>query len=146
VPPERFDAPHLARLLEELGAPGSSLIGRALGWLKLNAEFAHVSTARYITRDGLVMEAPGDAQQAADQEIARTEHPHTPRNSRDELVALWSSVLTSSAGLPSVPDLRQVTRKLLGGLFNLVRGDPVPLRDLADHAPINYFSGIAGRG
>ena len=145
VPPERFDAAHLARLLEELGAPGSSLIGRALGWLKLNAEFAHVSTARYIDRHGLVTEAPGDAQQAADQEIARKEHPHSPRNARDELVALWSSLLTSSAGLPSVPDLRQVTRKLLGGLFNLVRGDPVPLRDLADHAPINYLSGITGR-
>ena len=146
VPPERFDAAHLARLLEELGAPGSSLIGGALGWLKLNAEFAHVSTARYINRNGLVMEAPGDAEQAADQEIARKEYPHSPRNLRDDLVALWSSLFTSPAGFPSVPDLQQVSRKLLHGLFNLVRGDPVPLRDLTDHAPINYLSGIAGRG
>jgi hypothetical protein len=144
VPPERFDAAHLGRLLEELGVPGPSFIGRTLGWLKVNAQFAHVSTARYINRNGHVMETPSDAEQAADQEIARKEYPYTPRQTRDQLVALVNSLLTSSAGLPSVPDLQQVTGKLLRGVFNLVRGDPVPLRDLADHAPINYFSGIAG--
>jgi hypothetical protein len=146
VPPERFDAAHLARLLEELGVPGPSLIGRTLRWLKLNAQFAHVSAAHYIDRNGLLTETPSDKKQAADQEIARKEYPYTLRHSRDQLVALLNSLLTSSAGLRSVPDLPRVTRKVLGGVFNLVRGDPVPLRDLADHAPINYLSGITGRG
>jgi len=146
VPPERFEAAHLARLLEELGVPGPSWIGRTLGLLKLSAQFAHVSTARYIDRNGLVTETSGDAEQAADQKSAREAYPHAPRHARDQLVAHLRSLVTSSASFSSVPDLQQVTRKLLGGVFNLVRGDPVPLRDLADHAPINYFSGIAGRG
>jgi len=155
VPPERFDGPHFSALFEELGNfEKLKPLARGAAWLaaKFTAnalagvfdafgariEFAHVAPPRYIRFDGAIVNDPDAALQAQDQAAARRAYPYSTEAQLKKLVTLLRSLAPPSTG-------RGAPRDFVRGVFELLQADPVPLRDLADHAPINYLSGIAGR-
>ena len=81
---------------------------------------------------------------AADQQAARAAYPGSAkRDSPDS--GSSSNSLRLPSGEQTPVRLGRFRATSLRGLFHLIRGDPVPLRDLADHAPINYVSALAGR-
>jgi hypothetical protein len=163
VPPERFDAEHFSQLFDELGLSSfaSTALGQTLGWLRLPGTFVHLAPPRFIFSDGHVENDPESGRQATDQKTARTAYPHSPTN-------VLAQLKTRLASLPA-PDrpgfigwikklftgpnaTAETTATALSGLrasiselFRLAQSPVVPLRDLADHAPLNYFSGLAGR-
>jgi hypothetical protein len=147
VPPERFDAAHFSTLFDELvqfdllkpvARLAASSLGRAFERLDPPIAFAHVAPPRYVCRDGTVIDAPMAAEQAEDQRAARAAYPHSTTLQFAQLSTLFK-------GLRGLASGQDTLRAVVHRLFELVRGDPVPLRDLADHAPINYLSGITGR-
>ncbi len=155
VPPERFDAGHFSKLFGELGnfdglnpfkrkmaeavaAIAAKILAQGFRALRPPLEFVHVAPPRYIRFDGSVVDHPGEATQSQDQRAARAAYPHSTANQFDRLQALFKALHATTSG-PS--ELRAFIHRL----FGLARGDPVPLRDLADHAPINYVSGVTGR-
>jgi hypothetical protein len=146
IPPEQFDLDHVRPLLAEL-APGLSIplvVERALRTLlerfPISWQFEHVGQEVYADRHGRL----GAAVDMGDQAQARSAYPGLIAGHRGgpEPVS-W----TALAALLAKPDLslpqklEQVVNVLLDGL----RGDPVPMRDLADHTPLNYVSIFSGR-
>ncbi len=155
VPPERFERDPFFTLFNELGnferlpaiarKPAETLakaVARGLEAAFSGAvpkiEFSHVAPARYIRFDGTIVDNPTGAAQTQDQWTARRAYPHSTEAELGRLVKLLTSLGASAAR-------RDALRNFTRGVFGLVRGDLVQLRDLADHAPINYVSGIAGR-
>lgn len=155
VPPERFDASHFSTLFGELGnfdglSPIKRKVAEAVAQIAARAlahgfrslrpplEFTHVAPPRFIRADGGLVENPSVDQQLQDQRAARAAYPHSTANQLDQLQALLKALHAPASGQGEL-------RAFVHGLFGLVRSDPVRLRDLADHAPINYLSGIAGR-
>lgn len=140
VPPPRFDRAALAELLRDLGAPNAiaDAIGRAIGAWSLEMSYAHVAPPHYLRADGRLLIAPGATEEANDQRAARAAYPHSTRDGARRLFDRLAGLRLSR------PD-RELLRALGRELFGLVRGDPVPRRDFADHAPINYLSALAGR-
>lgn len=154
VPPPAFDEVNLTTLLSELGdfdrlsAPlrtaahfavglAAKALAQPFARLTPPVAFEHIGPARYLDRAGVLSDAPAPDAEKADQAAARAAYPHSAQKSFEELASLLRSL--AHADRPSTP------RDFLHALFGLVRGEHIPLRDLADHAPINYFSGLAGR-
>src|SRR5207248_1281149 len=92
---------------------------------------------------------------------ARAVYPHSPAQFLAELTQLLKSLRApdrpgigawlkglfgfSRASGDAAPTALAGLRSFINALFHPPGGSQVPLRDLADHAPINYFSGIGGR-
>ncbi len=149
IPPEAFNTPHIKRLFVELTGTAAladvtaralSLAFSAFGVAPL---FASVGPPRYINAAGAVT---GDAKPddvRHDQEAARQSyrdtHPLPPTR--------WAAILAGAPDLTGAVSLAgsaragvtRVGARLLDGLAR----DRVLLRDLADHAPINYVSAMA---
>jgi hypothetical protein len=140
LPPERFGRGELSELMRDLGMPelAADALARGIAALALSAVFQHVAPPRYIRFDGTIVEAPDAETQRRDQEAARRAYPHSARTNFAQVTEVLSALGRS-------PGKREIMRQFGRSLFGFVRGDPVPLRDLADHAPINYLSGITGR-
>jgi hypothetical protein len=156
VPPERFDAVQFFTLFDELGQfdrldglQGSAArIAARLAAAGLDAlfrqidsgiEFTHVAPPRYVRGNGTTVDAPTADEQKQDQQNARIAYPHSATAKLDELTQLIKNFPMPASGTEAL-------REFVKRLFALVDGKNVPLRDLADHAPINYLSGITGRG
>lgn len=154
VPPEQFDESHLATLFAEIGdfAQLGPVLRRAAEFAARHTAqalakpfaavapaiaFTHVAPVTYIDAAGRRHEAPDAAFIAADQAAARARYPHAPARSLDTLTALLREL--------DAPGRSASPRDFLRGLFALARSDRVPLRDLADHAPLNYVSALSGR-
>ncbi|HEY6897787.1 MAG TPA: hypothetical protein VI279_11045 [Rhodocyclaceae bacterium] len=139
VPPERFDRAHIDALLGTFvghGLATEALAGALANLLELMAgdtTFVHVGPARYIDRHGtLRTDHPDDAAIDADQSQARAEYP-VPQGAA-------TAIPPAELALHPLDSFRQI---IANGM--LPTATRVPLRDLADHAPINYLSPLARR-
>ena len=161
IPPEQFDHGHLRQLLTELGdferfTPPGPLLANAAADLAARGlaaafrgvapenKFMHISPPRYVRADGTVAEEISDKQILENQLAARTAYRHSTENGLEQVRQLFDSLRAASRGQAPL-HVGRLLRNIVRGLLNLVRGDPVPLRDLADHAPINYVSAFTGR-
>jgi len=92
------------------------------------AQFRHVGRAIYIDRHGRIPDPPPTPSEVQhDQDAARAEYP---------------TIKTSpTIGKDTIDPLKA----LRGYLEGRIRTAKVPYRDLADHAPINDVSALAGR-
>jgi hypothetical protein len=155
LPPERYDAAHFSALFEELG--GFEMLGPLAGRaarvaadlaagaldasfrvLGATVEFAHVGSPLYLSAGGALAVTAPDEERARDQRAARAGYPHATGPQLAELEARFLALFTAAAGSGAL-------RAFVRDLFAIVRVDPVPLRDLADHSPINYLSARTGR-
>lgn len=164
VPPERFDQAHLDRLFTELADPGrfgplarwlahsalaasSMAIAGSFALLGLNPEFKHVSPRVYIRRTGQAAANLTEEQCLEDQERARADYRHDSdwmplSQLKAECRALKKLAVGAAGPTDALAALRAFFRERLAAFPN----PRVPLRDLADHAPINYLSALTGRG
>ncbi len=134
VPPETFDPAHVKDILAGLlGRNGivaglSEVLSRAGSLLTGQAQFRHVGEAIYIDRHGRILDpAPTPSDVQYDQDAARADYP---------------AIKTA----PTIAkDTSDPLKTLRGYLDDRIRSAKVPFRDLADHAPINYVSALAGR-
>ncbi|MCI0539926.1 MAG: lipase family protein [Verrucomicrobiales bacterium] len=162
VPPRRFDQPHLLKLMTELAdldsvaatnslaaelarkavekalGLGAAAIAKAFDLVDENIEFAHVSPPRYIFANGRVAEGTSEDEMARDQRTARAAYQHR------FTIARFTEFLAGFSKLAGVGRGR-VPRTLAQHLIEFLGIGQVPSRDLADHAPINYVSALAGR-
>ena len=156
IPPERFDERNIERLLAEL-IPRSPLpdvmsrglikavaagLASALSGLNVQPEYEHVCDRAYGDHAGKILTPATPAAIEADQNAARAAYQggFTP-DLKHLLQQLVSAVF--AAGVARDPTaIRDAVRNFGARLF---QGDPVPLRDLADHAPINYVTLFTGR-
>jgi triacylglycerol lipase len=153
VPPEQFEQPHIHQLLTDLiperlvSAPfvkglvsivafGLSGALRAVG---IQPQYVHVGEAEYKDRAGKPLASATTIAIAEDQRAARAAYPGSPLRALTELMQQIQTAVTTAGDGKRV---RDAVRTFGTALFS---GDPVPLRDLADHAPINYVSIFSGR-
>ena len=139
VPPERFDVPHVAEfLLKVAGLPPIPIpdLGPSLPW-----RFAHVSPPRFVDAQGLVHDGLSPDQMREQRAAARKAYGvpgvHLDLKSIAGAGDLLRALKKETANPPA--EIQAVVRKLIppGG------PDRVPLRDLADHAPLNYLRAMA---
>ena len=153
IPPEKFEAPDIEMVLVDLipeslrsevfaehviKAVAVGLAG-VLAALGLRPQYTHVGQPIYHDRHGV---RSSFATSAADQQAARRDYKGgVAPNLLPVLRQFLTAVLT--AGHDRDPAaVRAAIRDFAARLF---QGDPVPLRDLADHAPLNYVSLFTGR-
>ena len=148
VPPEAFDQPHIAQLLTELtgNGPASGLAASALAPVLslagLTTHFADVGAARYIDAGGTVSGASTAASVQLDQTQARTAY-----RASHPLVSMSTTTVTAALGgvagaLTGTGGVAAAIRAAWGHLLPGVASGTVPIRDLADHTPINYLSAV----
>lgn len=155
VPPARFDAPHLFTLFSELADLNScpkpahaaaelalkataAICAEAFALADRDLKYAHVAPPQYIAQDGSRPGAVGGEEIASNQAAARTEYGHRlPGFRLIEFIRDLPKLVRANPG--------DGVKTLVDELVRLAGGDQVPLRDLADHAPINYVSALAGR-
>lgn len=153
VPPELFEQPHVHQLLTDLIperlvsdpfakglvsviAFGLSTALRAAG---IQPHYVHVGEAEYRDHAGTPLATATTRAIEADQRAARAAYPGSPTRALTELMQQVRTAVTAPGDGTHV---RDAVRQFSAALFS---GDPVPLRDLADHAPINYVSLFSGR-
>jgi triacylglycerol lipase len=153
IPPEKFEAPDIETFLVELipehlrsGVFAEHLIkavavglAGVLALLHVQPEYTHVGEPRYYDRAGLQVPV---STRAADQQAARQNYkggftPNLPR-----LLRQFATAVLAAGDDHDPAAVRAAIRDFAARLF---QGDPVPLRDLADHAPLNYVSLFTGR-
>jgi pimeloyl-ACP methyl ester carboxylesterase len=151
IPPERFDRPHIAKLLDEL-IPASllgGLVGRglvagvaeglavALAALHIDPHYVDVAEAIYRDRNGKALTS--GTTNSADQQAARAAYQG---GALPDFGPLAGQAVAAFAAARDANAIRAAVRRFATGLFQV---DPVPLRDLADHAPINYVTLFTAR-
>ena len=159
IPPERFDEHDIETLFIDLmpidlrseviamsliRAIAAGLAG-ALAALGVQPQYEHVCEATYGDRTGKLLQPPTSATTsaiAADQLAARKAYrgsvtPDVAHLMRELVNAVFAAGVARDAAA-----IRAAVRDFGARLF---QGDPVPLRDLADHTPINYVSLFTGR-
>jgi pimeloyl-ACP methyl ester carboxylesterase len=145
VPPEQFNQAKIEALLVDLVpasikglvpalATGLSLALRLLG---IQPNYVHVGDAQYRDRNGRTL--PAGTTVAADQQAARAAYNGTFIPGSQVLINQLLAASTAAAGEKGVRDAIRVFFR------ELFQGGRVPIRDLADHAPINYVSLFSGR-
>ncbi len=150
VPPARFDAANLGTLIGELsGAGGPSrvvagVIANILGTAGMDARFEHVGTEMYADQNGVVRPGISEQDRENDQRAARTAYGAPGGSShagRLALEALEGARARAAGAVDVLGALRDLVRSAVGAGTT----GRLPLRDLADHAPINYVSVFSGR-
>lgn len=151
IPPESFATEPIRILLGDLtGAAGLSMVaGLAMGTaavlsgplrlLTKDAQFFHIGEALYADRKGAFRPSLAPTAIEDDQREARSSYPGGQRPDASDLFAHLK------AGVTPDGDVERVRNALLAFAKGLLASDRVPLRDLADHAPINYVSIFTGR-
>ena len=149
VPPEAFDRSHIEDLLAELtgsaaaSASAAIILAPILSAAGLTAHFAHVGPARYIDPSGQVIITPTTAQHIrSDQQQARQAYNHTHAVALTTAGPLGAAVGALGAAIAGGTPMATTLRGALAHLFPGLVGGKVPIRDLSDHAPINYVSAI----
>lgn len=148
VPPEEFDAGHIRPLLRDLTGEGVLSLGLAhaisavLSVAGMAPRFADVGRPRYVTASGRFAVEIDDDGMKRDRDEARAQYRqthHPPSLDRD---ALLSALRDLAEAVRAGQSIRTGMRNVRGRLFPGGIGATVPLRDLADHAPINYVSAM----
>ncbi len=160
IPPEQIDQKHVGDLFTELAHPGihnflersalqvaAAAIAVVFKELCLDPRFQHVGIAQYADRNGKVLGKVTDEERLSDQDAARGAytqpvHHESLRQLGERFKGLTLTTTTASGG--GLQNALQVLRSFIGHLF-ADTGDSAALRDLADHAPINYVSLFTGR-
>lgn len=153
IPPELFEQPHVHQLLTDL-IPGRLVsdpfarglvsvvafgLAAALRAVGIQPHYVHVGEAEYRDHAGTPLATATTRAIEADQQAARAAYPGSPTRALTELMQQVRTAVTTPGDETHV---RDAVRQFSAALFS---GDPVPLRDLADHAPINYVSIFSGR-
>jgi hypothetical protein len=145
VPPARYTDADVADvlygfLLDGLLCQGlARIVALSLRTLQNDPEFQHVGELHYIDRhQQLRPQPPSDAEMDADRQLARQNYSHTVAEHTLDLAQV-------PAGLGD--KALEWLKDHLGLLLDVaaLHSDQVPLRDLADHAPINYLAGLEAR-
>jgi hypothetical protein len=149
IPPQAFNALHIGTLfiemtgaaaLADLTASALSLAFSAFGIAPL---FASVGPGRYINAAGAVMNDASPDNVRRDQDAGRQSY----RDSHPLPPAHWAAILAGTPDLTGTisasGSARAAVKRVGARLFDGLRRDRVLLRDLADHAPINYVSAMA---
>lgn len=142
VPPARYTDAAVADVLHGVLLDGplcqglARLIALSLRTLLDDPSFEHVGELHYIDRHQVLWpQPPSDAEMAADRQLARQHYGHT-----------IAEHLLDPARVPTGPTDKALEWLMdhLGLLLDHAasQSDQVPLRDLADHAPINYLAGL----
>jgi pimeloyl-ACP methyl ester carboxylesterase len=155
IPPERFDEPHIEKLLVDLiperlrsGLIWKGLIRRlaagladGLAAVRVQPEYTHVGDTIYGNRAGQRIAATPTEIEADQGEARAAYHGSLTPDLPVLLTQLQGAVL--AAGIAgNVAAVRTAVRSFASAIF---QADPVPLRDLADHAPLNYVTLFTGR-
>ena len=165
IPPRRFEQEDIATLLREL-IPTSRLsqdpraatavlglvkavsvgLATALAVLGVQPKYEHVSEPIYRNRNGLRI-GVGDATPSRhdierDQQEARKNYQGSLTPDPDHLLHGLLGAVSAAILARDAAAVRTAIRTFGVKLF---QGDPVPLRDLADHAPLNYVTLFTGR-
>lgn len=146
IPPARFDLESAATLLRELTGAGLPIERFAAIFPSAAAEerFVDVGDLMYADRHGVLRPGISDQALADDQREARGAYaargggPGAGHVLRETLEGALASALRSG-------DLVKALGSLARGAGDAISAAHVPLRDLADHAPINYVSIFSGR-
>jgi pimeloyl-ACP methyl ester carboxylesterase len=124
IPPARYEAADVADVLHGLLSDGplsdtlATGMASSLRFALNDPTFVHVGELRYIDRHQVLhTQPPAVADLAADQQLARQEYPDMLATS-----SIYRADIHANTG-DKIPD-------------------QVPLRDLADHAPVNYLAGL----
>jgi len=159
IPPEQIDQRHVGDLLTELAHPGlhnflersglqvtAGAIALMFQSLRLDPQFQHVGIAQYADRNGKVLGEVTDQERLLDQDAARGAYTQPAHHESLSQLGerLKGLTLTTTASGDALPGALEVLRSFTGHLF-AETGPSVALRDLADHAPINYVSLFTGR-
>ena len=156
IPPETFEEADIAALLRDfvpaslhadpiadfLVGSVSAALARLLRALGVQPRYAHVGEAIYRDRDGHALSAQTPAAIVQDQSQARAAYQGSVTPDLRHLIEELGKALLGAGGARDASAVRAAIRHFGARLF---QGDPVPLRDLADHAPINYVSLLTGR-
>jgi hypothetical protein len=146
IPPARFDLESAATLLRELTGARLPAMSFASIFPSTVGEdrFVDVGDLLYADRHGVLQPGISDQAREEDQREARRTYgahgggPGAGHVLREALQEALASALRSG-------DLARAFRGLVGGVGHALSAARVPLRDLADHAPINYVSIFSGR-
>jgi len=148
IPPAKFDdAAEIGTLIENLtnltalSKGVATVVASVLGRVGFQPEFTHLGAATYIDAGGVHRGRVEDPAISQDQDRARKAYAaargaspgHRPLIA--DLADRWAAISHPFDAL----------RDTLVGAFDHMIGHTVPVRDLADHAPINYVSSFPGR-
>ena len=149
IPPEAFDKRHIKELFTELtSAPAltgvaATALSLAFSLAGIAPRFAAVGLARYVNAAGKVTDGAGAADVKRDQDAARQSY----RGAHPAASANWAATLSGALNLAGVASaaasVREAVTQVGRRFFEGIAGNRVLLRDLADHAPINYVSAMA---
>lgn len=156
IPPEKFERREIRTLLEELiparlhsGPFAKSLIetvaaalAAVLAALNIQPEYDHVCDATYGNQLGTTLPSPTTGAIETDQRTAREAYKGGLTPDIKHLLHELVSAVSAATAAEDSNAIREAIRNFGARLF---QGDPVPLRDLADHAPINYVTLFTGR-
>lgn len=148
VPPEEFDARHIGPLLSELTGEGALSLGLAhviqavLPVAGMAPSFAHVGPPKYVSAVGRLAVGISDDGMKRDRKEARAQYRETHHLPTLHWDALLSALHDLSKALGAGQSVRQGMHSVGARLLPGGMGATVPLRDLADHTPINYVSAM----
>jgi len=145
IPPEEFSQSKIAELLVDLVPEGikgtvpaiATGLSIALLVLGIQPHYVHVVDEQYRDRRGLTLAA--GTTRAQDQAAARAAYGGSLVPDPNTVVGQAQAAFTAASGAKGLRDAIRVFAR------ELFQGGRVPIRDLADHAPINYVSLFSGR-
>jgi hypothetical protein len=150
VPPARFDDDRIRALIEDLTGPNAVSRGAALvlstllSRIDAGAQFVHVGPARYADLSGREFREVADdeadpgvaADRAQARQVYRQGRQAAPSGGPFAFGKGFKSLATDPFGAVS---------EGIADMLDALGETRVPVRDLADHAPINYVSLFSGR-
>ena len=149
VPPEEFDARHIGPLLGDLTGERVLSLGLAqvipavLSVAGIEPSFADVGSPRYVSAEGrLAVEIVTDDGMKPDRKEARAQYRDTHHLPTFHWDALLSALRDLAKAARAGQNLREGMHSMGARLLPGGMGATVPLRDLADHTPINYVSAM----
>jgi hypothetical protein len=148
VPPEKFDARHIGPLLGDLTGERVLSLGLAqvipavLSVAGIEPTFADVGPPRYASAAGKLADGITDDAMKEDRKEARAQSRETHHVPTLHWDALLSGLRDLGGAVGAGQSVREGLHSVGARLLPGGRGATVPLRDLADHAPINYVSAM----
>jgi hypothetical protein len=150
VPPARFDDDHIRALIEDLTGPNAVSRGAALvlstllSRIDADAQFVHVGPARYADLTGREIREVADDEADPDVQADRARARQAYRQGRRAAPSGGPFAFGQGLGALATDPFGAVSRGI-ADVLDALREARVPVRDLADHAPINYVSLWSGR-
>lgn len=148
VPPEEFDAGHIGPLLGDLTGERVLSLGLAhaipavLSVAGKTPRFADVGLPKYVSAAGRLASGITDEGMKRDRTEARAQYRETHRLPTLHWDALLPALRDLAKAVGAGQNVREGMHSMGDRLLPGGMGATVPLRDLADHTPINYVSAM----